>query len=111
MLFDMNHNLIVIQRLANDISAVDTQLSEEILGIPNADSMTMPQLADIANDLMAKRLSTLTDDEGLISYGCYTLTKPENWDAVSYWLCDINKQYVPALKQAKVNHNESTTCT
>lgn len=107
----MNHNLIVIQRLANSISVVDTTLSEQILGIPNADRMTMPKLADIANGMMAKRLSDLTDDEGLISHGCYTLTKPENWDAVSYWLCDINKQYVPALKQAKVDHNESTTCT
>lgn len=106
----MNHELIVIQQLVTSIGEVDQVLADKIIEIPDSDKMEMPQLANAANDLMRDHLKSSTGDTALIRRGCHPLTTPENWDAVSYWLSDINKQYVPALRQAKVTQHENSTC-
>lgn len=106
----MNNKLIVIQQLATNVGAVDQMLSARIEEIPNSESMSMPQWAKQANAIMREHLTGLTNDADLIRKGCHPLSTPENWDAVCYWLTDINLQYVPALRRAKAIQNESSTC-
>lgn len=106
----MNHELIVIQQLVTSIGEVDQVLADKITRIPNSEEMDMIQLANTANRLMRDRLQETASDAALVKRGCHPLTTPENWDAVSYWLSDISKQYVPALRQAKVNQYENSTC-
>ncbi len=111
MLFDMTHKLIVIERLIASVSGYDHELAEKLKAVPDVETTRMPTLSKNINGLLRSHLEGLSDDAELVSRGCHPLSTAENWDAVVYWLAGIDNQYVPALRQAKVNQNEGTTCT
>ena len=109
--FDMKHKTVILQRLSIMIGRVDETTAKIISAGMFTTNNTLRGFTKDINTVLKESLCAVTKDTHILTKGYYPLSVPENWDAVNYWLCDINKHYVPALKRAKEAQHEDTTCT